>query len=254
MQTKFRILIVFLLFSAIVFFVCNKDQGQRPAHAKVSATSFGLAVRATVGEANLKYDSLYHLARGRAITITDFRYYISNIKAIRDDGTEQQAACGVVLVNPDQKNYDFGTIPAGSYKGLKFTIGLDSNTNHGDPTVFNAGNPLAIQTPSMHWDWNSGYLFMKIEGKVDTTAKCSGSLAVEFFYHLGMDTMKRVIEIPVTFSVQAGKSETVRLKVDLARMLNVVDMRHETATHSFDNVPLARKIADSWQASFSLDQ
>jgi hypothetical protein len=36
------------------------------------------------------------------------------------------------------------SVPVGNYKGFKFTVGLDSATNHKDPTLYSASNPLII--------------------------------------------------------------------------------------------------------------
>jgi hypothetical protein len=120
--------------------------------------------------------------------------------------------------------------------------------------VFEAGHPLAMQTPSMHWDWNSGYLFMKIEGRVDTSGNGNALPVTEFFYHIGLDKMRRTIELPGEFSIGKSSTRCVRLKCDLAVLLAAIDMRSELSTHSFDNGPLAARIADRWQTAFSLDR
>jgi len=231
---------------------CEKHR-KSPKPALDTGSPFHLAIRATVAGADLSYDSVYHSITSREFTITDFRYYISNVSAIRDDGTERKLSCSVILVDPHQRDYDLGMLPEGSYKGLRFTVGLDSAVNHGDPTVFEKGDPLAIQTPSMHWDWNSGYLFMKVEGNVDTTKRSAGAAVTEFFYHIGMDGMKRMITIQTRFSAGKSLKTTVRLKFDLAKMLAMIDMQSDISTHSFDNQPLANRLADSWQHAFSVN-
>jgi hypothetical protein len=214
--------------------------------------SLHLIIRTTVSGVDLVHDSIYHPVASRSVLFTDFRYYVSHIVAIRDDGTAHQTVCGVLLVDPRQQDYNLGSLPPGSYQALRFVVGLDSATNHADPTVFESGHPLAMQTPSMHWDWNSGYLFMKLEGRVDTTG--TGLPGTEFFYHIGMDAMKRSIDIPVRFTIGKKSTTAVRLKFDLAVLLAGVDMRSEILTHSFDNQILATRIADRWQAAFSPDQ
>jgi|GEM_PF-1128253 hypothetical protein len=236
------------------FIMCTRDnRHQRPRQLIETGSSFHLFIRNTVANVDVMYDTIYHGATSRKFKVTDFRYYISNIRAIREDGAENRTKQSVILANPRQKDYNLGSLPEGVYNGLRFTLGLDSVTNHGDPTVFEAGNPLAIQTPSMHWDWNSGYLFMKIEGKVDTTSKGTGAPVTEFFYHFGMDTMKRTISVPIKFSVSASSNNGVHLKFDLGFMFAGVDMRSEFSTHSFDNQPLAVRMADRWQGAFSPD-
>ena len=254
MTTRYRNPTFFLFAMMITVIVCGcgerRKSSQQPTGA---AASLHLIIRATVAGADLKYNSVYHDSKSRAFTVSDFRYYVSDIKAIRDDGTEYKTPCAVILVDPNKRDYDLGRVPEGNYKGLRFTIGLDSAINHCDPTVFEAGLPLAIQTPGMHWDWNSGYLFMKIEGRVDTTKKCAGLPSTEFFYHLGMDRMKRGIDIQQIFSISKSTNYSLRLKFDLAKVFACIDMRSEISTHSFDNQPLAARMADRWQEAFSPD-
>jgi len=242
-----------IIATALLIFSCD-NRNQNSPKLSADKSTVRLIIRATIADKDLVYGSVYRTSTSRAFTITDFRYYLSKVVAIREDGSPVPARCSVLLVDPGCRNYDLGYLPAGSYKGLRFIVGLDSAVNHGDPTVFEAGNPLAIQTPSMHWDWNSGYLFMKIEGKVDTTRRGSAAPTTEFFYHIGMDRMKRAIELPVKFSVGKSSGTTIPIKFDVAAMLGCVDLQSEISTHSFDNLPLATRIADRWQSSFSVDQ
>jgi hypothetical protein len=240
------------LLTAVLVYSCG-NRPQRKSLPANKGSSIRLYIRDVIAGADLNYDSIYHDTTSRAYKIIDFRYYISNIRAIRHDEVEQPVACAAILVDPGRRMYDLGSLPEGAYKGLRFIIGLDSAVNHGDPTVFEPGHPLAIKTPSMHWDWNSGYLFMKIEGKVDTTGKGLGPPVTEFFYHIGMDRMKRTIEIPMTFRVDKSSGNSLRLKFNLTALLGCIDLRSEISTHTFDNQSLAGRIADSWQTAFSPD-
>jgi hypothetical protein len=247
--------LIFLLSATFVAFLiggCGGHHKNQPQNIS-TGRSFHLIIRATVGGSDLLYDTIYHSGTSPAFAVTDFRYYVSNVKAIRDDGTERKLSRSVVLVDPHQRDYDLGILPEGLYKGLHFTVGLDSAVNHCDPTVFEAGHPLAIQTPSMHWDWNSGYIFMKVEGRVAASKQSASAPGAEIFYHIGMDRMKRDISIQTRFSVGKSPANEMRLKFDLTKMLAGIDMRSEISTHSFDNQPLATRIADNWQGAFSPD-
>lgn len=67
-----------------------------------------------------------------------------------------------------------GTVPAGSYRGLTFTVGVPESLNHADGTI--AMPPLNLS--SMFWSWRDGYKFLKVDG---TTAGRPGGL----FIHVG---------------------------------------------------------------------
>jgi hypothetical protein len=239
-----------MVITAAMIFGCN-DTGRHAPDRHPSRGQLTLDLRTTLGGADLKYNTMYRTPSGRSFSVSDFRYYLSNIKAIREDGSAPMVESTVLLIDPHRRCYDLGQLPVGSYKAIRFDVGLDSAVNHGDPTLHEAPDPLAIQTPGMHWDWNSGYLFMKMEGKVDTTAKGSGTPTTEFYYHLGMDEMKRTLELTTGFTIMKTGACTTAVRFELDSMMAGTDLRTETVTHTFDNLPLANRLADRWKTSFS---
>lgn len=52
-----------------------------------------------------------------------------------------------------------GTVPQGDYKGVRFTLGVPFELNHGDPTIA----PSPLNMTAMFWAWQSGYRFVKID-------------------------------------------------------------------------------------------
>jgi hypothetical protein len=146
----------------------------------------------------------------------------------------------------------------GSYKGIKFSVGLDSATNHADPTVYPVTNPLAIQSPAIHWSWNSGYIFMMIEGSCDTTAANNdvltyGQYSHGMFYHIGMDPLLRTIDLSnAAFTVSSANAASVSISADLNKVLKNVDIKTENASHTMGSMPFATKIADNISSAFSV--
>ena len=245
---------VALLTTATIFTGCKKDEDATPEPTPNTVQKFSFHMHSMVGMNAAAYGVQYQDASGRKFNIADFRYYISNIVLIKNDGSEYALSGKVILVNPATHEYELGDVPVGGYKGFKFMLGLDSATNHADPTTYPASNPLAIQSPSNHWDWNSGYIFMKVEGNVDTTLASNGPLDFQYFYHVGMDGFKRTIDFSTdAFTVVSGSDYSVGIEFDLLKMLNNVDMRTENVTHTMNNMPLAMKIADNWQGAFELE-
>jgi hypothetical protein len=80
-------------------------------------------------------------------------------------------------------------LPVGKYKGIRFRVGLDSLTNHGDPAKYTESHPLST-FKNMHWTWKSGYKFTVMEGKVDASAT-GGQMypTTAFSYHTGTDEL-----------------------------------------------------------------
>jgi len=117
---------------------------------------------------------------GSTITPTDFRFFVSDVSLVRGDGTavpvtldqdgtwqyrnlalldfeDGTGPCrnGNAAVNTEIR----GKAPKGAYTGLRFTLGVPFDLNHGDPTL--APSPLNIT--SMFWVWKAGYRFVKID-------------------------------------------------------------------------------------------
>ena len=100
-----------------------------------------------------------------AVTMLDFENGTGMCKEDGDAGTNTTIA---------------GTVPAGEYDGVEFTVGVPEAMNHSDPTK--AAAPLNLTATS--WDWQAGRKFTKIElaGPMDGAGKWTEKA---FMFHLG---------------------------------------------------------------------
>lgn len=113
------------------------------------------------------------------LTLTDLRFYVSDVQLLRRDGQRVPLSVSprgrwqsddVTLIDledgsgacangtPDANHRLVGRAPAGDYTGLIFTVGVPFDHNHADPLT--AAPPLDDST--MHWHWRSGYKFLRI--------------------------------------------------------------------------------------------
>lgn len=120
--------------------------------------------------------------------LTDLRFYVSNLKLLKADGTAVavtldesiwQAKAGddtIALIdfeNGTCTNNSGGTggtntritgsVPAGSYVGAVFTLGVPSSWNHSNPALATTPKPIDSSVPGMAWSWQAGRKFTKIE-------------------------------------------------------------------------------------------
>lgn len=213
-----------------------------------------LHIHNNVGSNEAEYGTTYTDLNGRKFNISDWRYYVSNIVLINSDGSERPINDTVFLVSPEQGNYVLGQVPVGNYQGFRFLIGVDSTTNHSDPATYPAGNPLAIQDNPIHWSWNSGYIFMKLEGQFDSTANATDAPNKDFFYHIGLDENRRTIDFTnQAFTVTKGYDKMVTVECDLRKVWTNVNMLTENSSHSMMDGGLATKIADNWSTAFTVE-
>jgi cytochrome c peroxidase len=71
----------------------------------------------------------------------------------------------------------FGSVPAGSYRGIAFRLGVPFELNHEDLTALQS--PLNLS--SMYWSWNLGRLFLSLM----TSAEVSATTRFESALHVG---------------------------------------------------------------------
>ncbi len=145
--------------------------------------------------------------------LQDLRFYISELRLIRADDVEvpvtldqtawqyQSNGQGVALVDlenntgacatgsnsADLNAVVTGTVPAGTYTGVAYTVGVPESLNHSDT----ATAPAPLNNSAMAWSWQSGRKFLKIEFKPDqpvqrpATATAAATTGNSYYVHLG---------------------------------------------------------------------
>ena len=124
---------------------------------------------------------------GRAVPVTlaqDGIWQLDNIALLDFENGSGPCRNGTTGMNTEVR----GSVPAGRYVGLRFTLGVPFARNHGDPTV--APSPLNLT--AMFWNWQGGYKFVKFDtataGQPATVAPPhpqGGGNASGFSVHLG---------------------------------------------------------------------
>jgi len=97
-------------------------------------------------------------ADGKAVTLTlhqDGIWQYKNVALVDFEDGSGSCSNGTKALHTEIT----GTVPAGSYTGVRFTMGVPFELNHGDPTV--APSPLNIT--AMFWNWQGGYKFLRAD-------------------------------------------------------------------------------------------
>jgi len=129
------------------------------------------------------------------ITPVDFRFYVHNVRLVTAAGVEvpveleqdgQWQLENLALLDfenrtgpcangtPATRTVVRGEVPAGSYTGVRFTLGVPRSLNHIDQTT--ARPPLDIA--ALFWSWNAGYKFVRAD-------HVSDARPMGWFVHLG---------------------------------------------------------------------
>ncbi|MEZ5013713.1 MAG: MbnP family protein [Chitinophagales bacterium] len=180
---------------------------------------------------------------GVATTLNYCRFYVSNIRLVNAAGEEIVAPEHYLYVQPDPDEYSLGDIPDGDYTAIRFDIGIDSATNHGDPSLYPLGDPLGAQSPNMHWGWLNGYIFLRIDGEADSNA--DGTPDDAFEMHIGTDDFLVSVEIPYDLTVSDQTENIFHMDANWEQLFVGVDLANDNTSHTTDNLTLANIIKNN---------
>lgn len=140
----------------------------------------------------VKANQLSRVAGPDSVTLIDLE---NAAGSCRTDGTPTTNA--VVL----------GTVPKGTYTGVRFTLGVPFSRNHTN-TI---GAPAPLGLAAMAWSWQSGRKFTKIE-LVDPAGGAGTWTAKAFMIHLGSTGCTGNPATGETVACKAPNRSTITLK------------------------------------------
>jgi hypothetical protein len=202
-----------------------------------------------VGTEDFSYGPTYTI-NGVAMEFTLVQFYISKVELEGADANYDYPD-NYYLVKPNSGPLELGLAGNTTANTLKFNLGIDSLTNSQSEIDFAgwpADHPLAAQSPSMHWNWNSGYIFIKVEGKVDTDG--DGTPDDPMAMHTGTNNLMRVIELNLGDDLNEATKE-LTLTLDVAKVFDNLGIVNDHVTHTMDNVPLATKVTNNFANAFT---
>lgn len=186
MKNYFSLSIMSISLFLIVLLACQND----PLEPEFGTVQ--LNFDNVVGAQDLRMDSStsYTNASGEAFSVSRLMYFVSNIRLKKSNGSEyvvpQDSSYFLVVEgNPASQSISLRNVPAGDYSSISFVLGVDSLRNTMGVDKRTGALDPAGAAAGMYWDWNSGYIFLKLEGTspkapVDATGKRN------FMYHIGL--------------------------------------------------------------------
>lgn len=222
-----------LLFVGFLFNACKK-QNKKETPPVVVNDQLIIQVVPVFGSQDFFLDSTYLTEEGYEIQFTDVKFFGGNWKNGSDVLCE---AAFFDFRNDGNKFITVNKKPA-AFSSLQGFLGVDSSLNHLDPSAFESENPLNIANAGdMHWSWNPGYIFIKVEARVDTIQ--DGIPLFDHFavYHVGKDEFLQNLDFPaVNWSLIGEKSYSSTMQLDLHQFLSnsnqPIDVKNEFLTHT----------------------
>ena len=163
-------LILIALVAAFVSTSCKKDTKTEtptdpiptPAPTSTVAPSVAFNFKALANSQTLTPGTKHYAGvYSDFYTVTKFTYYISNVKLMRTDGFVFAESESYHLIKHVEgaTSFTLNDVPEGTYNHIEFLIGVDSLRN-----VSGAQSGALDVANDMFWDWNTGYIFFKLEG------------------------------------------------------------------------------------------
>ncbi len=242
----FHTAIAVLLMTAGMFASCK----EKPTDNPLVESTVEITLEPRYGTQAIQFDeTVFHTEEGYAVKLREMKLIVTNLRNgsnLLSDAASYDSKKGVFLLQQKGTASNFGQ--------LQFSIGVDSTRNHADPSGFPNEHPLNIlNAGDMHWSWNPGYIFFKLEMIADTANTGNFNHAISF--HVGMDECFRETSFTaLNWQIVAPQTERLRLQLDLKTLLrnqtSVVDLKTEFLTHSSpEQIPLSLKLADNFKVA-----
>ncbi|MGA0177066.1 MAG: MbnP family protein [Chthoniobacterales bacterium] len=203
----------------------------------------------------LRLDSLsYDTAARETLSVTRLSYLLSGFALEGDDGrwTEIPETIAWIDATSRRNSVLLENIPPGKFRALRFHIGPDPKANAADVTRFPATHPLNPNLNGLHWTWQTGYIFMAIEGHY----RAGNSASKGYAHHLARDPNRTRITLPAPLDLTHDAGALLHL--DIATLLNAPRPlsfeKDGSATHSRDGDPIAAVLVANLPGAFRVNR
>ncbi|NOJ93623.1 hypothetical protein HMI51_11855 [Corallococcus coralloides] len=234
----------------------------------LAATDGALSLNAGLvfGGAPFALDQTFTTAGGDSLKFTELRYWLSNVKLRKQDGTKvalvnsyhlmevikaqsvEGTSSPVALPANRREQVDLVAVPAGVYTGIEFSVGVDPTYN--DDLSRQAGELHVLKNmTSSTWMWFTSYIFTKTKGQYVKADGTSDTFAWETGTNADYRTVNLDFTAPVT--VNSQKQVKVNLRADVAALFTSLSPR-TTNTINANSATERATLSDGFKSMFSL--
>jgi cytochrome c peroxidase len=221
----------------------------------VCGVTLEISIRNTFNGNPLILDSLrYENGASETLAFTRVSVLLSGFAIERENGEWVEITDQYAWLDAAKRRTTFQLegLPAGKYRALRFHIGPDATTNNAAISKLPADHPLNPNLNNLHWSWQSGYIFMAIEGHFrGATGEMNG-----YAYHLARDPNRTRISLAAPLDLTHDAA--LLMDFDLGNLLNAPRplsfAKDGGATHSRDGDPITGALVTNLKGAFHLTQ
>lgn len=248
--------------AAFMFMTGCRNTEETPAPEEVADnTKIEISFNNLWEGASFNLQQVYYDNFGNRIRVDNFKSYISMLSLVKSDGSEVLLHDFYLMDFLNDNTYTFN-VEAGDYDGLRFGIGVPHEYNKDqDPAQYPNSHPLSVAgSQGMFWHWNTGYIFVKFEGKADTTGTEGAELLHSFSFHVGDDPFFRTFEqLDTPIHVEPGLTTSFNVNIHVDQILATggaddIDLATDAITHTSGNSELAETFMNNFKASITVEE
>lgn len=179
---NYKIIAALLIGATLSISSCKKDDDHNHDDDNTAGTTGTLRINVTpmFGDSMIDLNTeSYVTANNDTLTISRFKFYLSNIKLTTDNNTTYSVPDGYYLIDAASTSswaINLTNVPSGHYTSATFLIGVDSARNV-------SGSQTGALDPAngMFWTWSTGYIMAKLEGNSPQSTAAQNNVT----YHIG---------------------------------------------------------------------
>ena len=250
---------------AIVILIAGMNTGCK--HEAQSPTpfldsgKFYLHLHTNIDTNEADYGNIYTTSAGRKVMITTAQLYLSNFQLVKSDGSIMTIPGRILLKVVENEEYYVATVPVGDYRSVKFAIGLDPVTN-----ALASSADTSLNHPEMWFGiaaQPSGYIFVNLQGKIDTTANATGTIAQmqPFVYKVGTAAHYNTVTMPdhsPVYTVTNGQITFSHITIDYNKLFTGVMLNNNAnlnvATPADNTSTISNTISANIPSMFSYEE
>ena len=229
-----------ILFTCLLM-ACSKEESTENNKMPISLSFQPLAYGAAIDTSKTYVNN-----SGESFKISKFKYYVSSIEFVNSTGVIKDSSYHLIdLYDSSSQTFSIN-LEKGIYDTVRFSIGVDSTHN-----VSGAQSGDLDPMLGMFWTWNTGYIYVKLEGK----SPVSTAPNQQFTYHIGGfktgENALRKISFPILFDVD--KHAGIQFSADVSNWFDGPNtLKISVSPAIMTPGSMAMKFADNYARMFSV--
>ncbi|TDO20249.1 hypothetical protein CLV32_4009 [Pedobacter duraquae] len=235
--SEMKKLLTIISLSALLFTSCSKDDDNILAESEGKAT---VSFDAMFGSQDFALNKGFTVG-SNTLTFNKLRYWVSNVVLVNSKNEEFKVPSSYYLIeetnaiNLTGVNNDLSTtvypatkredvvlkeIPAGDYKSIRFSIGVEQKYN--DNLSLQTGELSQLNgMTNVSWMWLTSYIYTSLGGTI-TNGTTSKTLKVETGLNANYKTV--TLDFPAAVRISSTKATNIVLNADISKAIDGLDV------------------------------